>query len=121
MPSAWNASTVKAKVHWTCATGTSGAGIVWTVNSRANADGDTLDSAYGTPQSVTDIFYSSTAMYISSATPAITIGNTAAVDDFIMFEVTRSVSDASDTLGSSAALLGIKLQYTESSIEPSAW
>jgi len=119
LPQAWNAGTVKAKVYWTAASGSGG--VAWGLRATSYADDDALDTAYGTEQVVTDTLITANDNHITSATAAITIGNTPAVDDLLLFEITREVANGSDTLGVDARLIGVKLQYTETSTEPSAW
>lgn len=119
LPQAWNAGTVKAKFYWTAASGSGG--VVWGIRATSYADDDALDSAYGTEQVVTDTLITANDNHISSATAAITIGNTPTVDDLLLFEITREVANVSDTLAVDARLIGVKLQYTENSTEPTAW
>lgn len=116
MPSAWNGGTIKVKVDWISTTGAGTA--TWSIKAGSLADGDTLDTAYGTPQAVTDTLISNTAIQTSAATAAITIGGSPAVGDWIYFEISR---DTADTLNADAQLVGIQLQYTETSTEPTAW
>jgi hypothetical protein len=115
-PQAWNAGTVKAKFYWTAAAGTGT--VTWALKGGSLADDDVLDTAYGTAQSVTDTLIATTDLHITAATAAITIAGSPAGDDLCYFEVSR---DIADTLSADARLVGIKLQYTESSTEPTAW
>lgn len=119
LPQAWNASTVKAKIYWTAASGSGG--VAWGLRATSYADDDALDAAYGTEQVVTDTLITANDNHITAATAAITIGNSPSVDDLLLFEITREVANGSDTLGVDARLIGVKLQYTETSTEPSAW
>lgn len=119
LPQAWNAGTVKAKVYWTAASGSGG--VAWGLRATSYADDDALDAAYGTEQVVTDTLITANDNHITAATAAITIGNTPAVDDLLLFEITREVGNAGDTLGVDARLIGVKLQYTETGTEPTAW
>lgn len=119
LPQAWNAGTVKAKVYWTAASGSGG--VAWGLRATSYADDDALDAAYGTEQVVTDTLITANDNHITAATSAITIGGTPAVDDLLLFEITREVANGSDTLAVDARLIGVKLQYTETGTEPSAW
>ncbi len=119
LPQAWNAGTVKAKVYWTAASGSGG--VAWGLRATSYADDDALDAAYGTEQVVTDTLITADDCHITAATAAITIGGTPAGDDLLLFEITREVGNGSDTLAVDARLIGVKLQYTESATEPSAW
>ena len=58
---------------------------------------------------------------MSAATAAITVGGTPALHDLLLFKVSRLPADDGDTLVGDARLLGVLIQYTESSTEPSAW
>lgn len=119
LPQAWNAGAVKAKVYWTAASGSGG--VAWGLRATSYANDDALDVAYGTEQVVTDTLITADDCHITAATAAITIGGTPAVDDLLLFELTREVANGSDTLAVDARLIGVKLQYTESGTEPTAW
>lgn len=119
LPQAWDAGTVKAKVYWTAASGSGG--VAWGIRAISYADDDTLDAAYGTEQVVIDTLITANDNHITSASSAITIGGTPAADDLLLFEITREVANGSDTLAVDARLIGVKLQYTETSTEPTAW
>jgi hypothetical protein len=116
LPQAWNVGPVKAKFYWTAAAG-SGT-VTWSLRGGSLADDDALDTAYGTAQAVTDTLIATDDLHVTAATSAITIAGTPGVDDWLYFEVSR---DIADTLSGDARLLGIKLQYTETSTEPTAW
>tara|TARA_R110000796_G_scaffold48676_3_gene116733 strand:+ start:506 stop:2809 length:2304 start_codon:yes stop_codon:yes gene_type:complete len=115
LPSEWDASTVKLKAHWTAA---SGSGTVkWDFAARAYADSDAIDQALGTEQGSTDTLITANDMHISPATAALTIGGTAVAGEPIYFQVARDI--ATDTLGVDAQLIGVVLQYNESTTAPS--
>lgn len=118
LPEQWNAGTVKAKLYWTAASG-SGA-VVWAVQAVACSDDDAIDATWGTAVTVTDTLLSANDCHIAT-TGAITIGGSPAVADLIYFQVYRAATSGSDTLAVDARLLGVKLQYVESSTEASAW
>ncbi len=115
-PQAWNAGTVKAKFYWTAAAGTGT--VTWSLRGGSLADDELLDTAYGTAQAVTDTLIAVNEMHITAATAALTIAGSPAVDDWIYFEISR---DVADTLTADARLIGVKLQYVETSTEPTAW
>jgi hypothetical protein len=50
-------------------------------------------------------------MHITSATSAVTIGGTPAANTPIQFTIYRDVSDAADTLGVDARLLGVEILF----------
>lgn len=118
LPEQWGAGTVKARIFWTAASG-SGA-VVWAVQGVACSDGDAMDASWGTAVTVTDTLLSANDCHIAT-TGTITIGGSPAVADLVYFQVYRDATSGSDTLAVDARLLGIKLQYVESSTEASAW
>jgi len=119
-PDAWDRGTIKAKYYWTASTGTASQGVTWGIAGAAISDDDALTTAYGTRFTVTDAYIASGDLHVSSATSAITIGGSPALNDMVIFEVVR-VQDVGDTKTGDANLIGVKLQYLESSTEPSAW
>ena len=115
LPTEWDASTVKFKAHWTAA---SGSGTVkWDFAATAYADSDAIDAALGTEQGSTDTLITANDMHISPATSALTIGGTPTAGEPIYVQVARDVG--TDTLGVDAQLLGVVLQYKETTTEPS--
>ena len=67
-------TTFTANFYWTAASG-SGA-VVWRAAARCYADGDAIDQAFGTAQSVTDTLITATNNHASSATSAVTPSGT---------------------------------------------
>ena len=115
LPAEWDAGTVKLIPHWTAA---SGSGTVkFDFAARAYADSDALDQALGTEQGSTDTLITALDEHIGPATSALTIGGTPVAGESIYFQVARDV--ATDTLGVDAQLIGVVLQYKESTTEPS--
>jgi hypothetical protein len=122
LPSAWNLGTIKCKAYWDVDTGaTTGNGVSWSFAAQAAGDGDTIDTAFPTATQVDDIILGVGVVHISAATAAMTVGGTPALGDLIWFQVTRVVSAANDNTSQAAILLGVKVQYTESTTAPSAW
>jgi hypothetical protein len=109
MPSNYNNGTVTARFYWTAASGSGG--VAWGIQGRAFANDDALDTAAGTAQLVTDTLIAANDMHITSATSAVTIGGTPAANTPIQFTIYRDVSDASDTLGVDARLLGVEIIF----------
>lgn len=112
----WNAGTVKVKAYWTAASGTGT--VKWDFAGQSYADSDVLDQALGTEQGVTDTLITANDMHISSATAALTIADATAGEP-VYIQVARDV--ATDTLGVDAQLIGVMIQYQESSTEQFAW
>lgn len=112
MPKSWNEGTVTASFAWT-ANSTSTNSVVWGIQGVALSNDETIDTAFGTAQEVTDA-NTATAyqVHLSSATAAVTIGNTPAAEDWVVFQVYRDPTNGSDTLAATAILLGVTLTYT---------
>lgn len=118
MPEEWNAGTFKAKIAWSADSGSGD--VVWKVSAVARGDNEALDVAQGTAQSVTDTLQASNVC-ITSATAAITVGGTVAAGKWLIFEVSRDSTNGSDTLSTNARLIGLTIQYLESSTPASSW
>lgn len=117
MPDEWNRGTIKVKFYWLPATGSGN--IQWGIQAQALSDGDAMDSAWGTAQVILDTVGSTGNVHCTSATPALTVGGSPALGDVIQFQIYRDTTN--NTLAATARLLGVAIQYTESSTEPSAW
>lgn len=113
LPRNWNNGTVTAKFYWTAASGTGG--VAWKIAGGAYSDDDSLTTAFGTAQSITDTLIAANDLHVTSYTSAITIAGTPQDSDFIAFQISRDVAHASDTLTADAKLLGIVLTLTTDS------
>ena len=117
MPETWDLGTIKAKFYWSSASGSSnGDTVEWGLKGRSLANDDAIDAAFGTEQVISDTVLSTTnnAIYVTAATPAITIGNTPALNDICAFEVHRN-TDGTDDMAEDAWLFGILLQISTTS------
>lgn len=110
MPKSWDESTVAAVFYWTNTGGSSTQTVRWSIAGRAVGDDDAINGSFGTAQTVDDTWLAQNDMHISSATSAITIGNTPAENDMVIFEITRVV--ASDNMSGDAKLIGVKILIT---------
>jgi hypothetical protein len=115
-PDAWNRGTIKARFYWTASAGTGT--VTWSLRAGSVNDDDAIDTAYGTAQAVTDTLIATGDMHITAATASITVAGSPALNCWVYFEISR---DVADTLSADARLIGIKLQYTETATEPTAW
>lgn len=111
-PDTWDAGTITAKFYWMHPATTTNFGVVWTVEARAYANTNALDQAWGTSQKIADTGGTTSAVYISGSTPAVTVGGTPAIGQLIHFRVKRAPSDASDTLAVDAKLIGCLITYS---------
>jgi hypothetical protein len=109
-PKSWNESTVTFEPVWTAASGSGG--VVFGLAGVALSNDDAIDTAYGTAQTSTDTLITANDIHVGPTSSAITIAGTPAVGDWVSFQVNRTVSDGSDTLGVDAKLIGIVLLFT---------
>ena len=112
MPSSWNEGTVTFKPVWSHANTTTNFGVVWELEGVAFADGDTLDTAFGTGQTSIDTGGANDAIYIGPESSAITIAGTPGAGEYVQFQVNRLPANGSDTLAVDARLHGIVLYIT---------
>lgn len=112
LPADYDGGTVTAKFIWT-ANSASTNPVVWGLQGRAYADGDTIDQAWGTAVEVADAnqsaFYKTS---ISAASAAITLAGTPAAGKMAQFRAYRDPTLAGDTLAAAALLVGVSLTYT---------
>lgn len=113
MPKSWNAGTVTAQFLWSHAATTVNFGVRFFIQAVALADGDALDTAFGTAVGHTaDTGGTTDDIYITAETAAVTIANTPSKSDYVTFQIYRDVSDAGDTLAIDARLHGVALFIT---------
>lgn len=110
MPKGWNESTVTAVFSWTAASGSGD--VIWGIQGLARSEGDPLDTAFGTAETVTDTLTTANDEHHTSETSAITIGGTPAENDRVIFQVYRDANAGGDTLAVDACLIGVKIIYT---------
>ncbi len=109
LPNNWNLGTIKAIFVFT---NDSGSGTVtWTLAARCPVDGEAIDSAFGTAQSVTKTCGDPLDWNITAETPAITVAGTPAANRPTQFLVTRDPS--SDNLAVDARLIGLILLWNQ--------
>lgn len=111
LPKRWNLGTLTFRPLWTAASGSGG--VVWSVEALAVGDDDTLDAAYGTAQTSTDILLSANDLHVGPESSAITAAGTPAAGDVLLLRVKRVPADAGDTLAADAKLLGIVVTWTQ--------
>jgi hypothetical protein len=113
MPKSWNGGTVTASFYWTHATAVS-TDVIWGIQGVCVSDNDTIDTAYGASQTVTDTFHNTAEdLAVTATTGAITLAGSPADGDLAFFRVFRHASTGGDTTDSTdARLLGVKIHYT---------
>lgn len=112
MPKGWDEGTIIAQFVWSHPATATNFGVVWFIQAVAFADGDAGDTAFGTAVSATDTGGTTDDIYISPETSAMTVAGTPGAEEYVIFQIYRDVSDASDTLAVDARLHGVKLHYT---------
>lgn len=116
-PKSWDEGTVTARFYWTHPSTTTNFGVRWGLQGVSVSDDDALDVAYGTAQEVTDTGGTTSDLYISAATSAITIAGTPAVDDMVAFRVYRDPVNAGDTMAVDAYLKGVRIFYNTNTLD----
>jgi len=122
MPEDWNLGTVKVKVYWSSATGsTAGDTCEWEIQGGAQSNDDAIDAALGTAQVISDVLLADNGAdrQLSNATPAITIGGTPVLGDMIHWKISRNVG-GTDDMTENAWLSGINIQYL-ANVSVAAW
>lgn len=115
MPKSWDEGTVTAMFIWMNAAGAGD--VVWGIQGVALANGDAMDTAFGTAVEVTDTSLGTDKLLQSGKTAAITIAGAAGgVEEWVIFQVYRKASDAADTLPNDAKLLGVSIFYNTSAL-----
>jgi len=104
MPKSWDAGTVTAQFIWSHPATTTDFGVRFFIQGAAFADDDAADTAFGTAVGHTaDTGGTTDDIYLTPVTGAITISNTPAKSDYVIFQIYREVD---------ARLHGVSLFYT---------
>jgi hypothetical protein len=111
-PKSWNLGTVTFRAFWT----TEGAvttGVAVTLQGVAVSNDDTMDVAYGSAITVTDVALNAAEdMHVTATSGAVTIAGTPADADMTFFRFGRDPSNGSDDMTQDLRLVGIQLFYT---------
>jgi hypothetical protein len=116
MPKKWNESTITFVPYWSHAATTTNFGVAWELSAVAVSNDDTLDVAFGTPQTSVDTGGTTDDLYVGPESSAITVGGTPAEIDMINFRIARAVADGGDTMAIDAKLIGVKVFYTTNAV-----
>ena len=110
MPKSWDAGALVLQFVWS-ATGTNANTVAWGASAISLGDDEVLTTAFAAPTVAAADTNSTTADDIMiSAEVSVTVGNSPAAEDYIMFEIMRDIS--ADTLAEAARLHGIRIHYT---------
>jgi len=112
MPKSWNESTLTFAAEWSHAATTTNFGVAWSLAAVAVGNGDAFDAARGTAILVTDTGGTTDYSYSSAVSAAMTVAGSPTANEWVIFEVSRVVSDAGDTMAIDARLHGVQLYYT---------
>lgn len=121
MDDTWDLSTIKFKIYRDASVWASAADTVsWWVKAWALSNDDAIDAALGTQVVVNDVVIAVGDLHVSPASVALTVWGTPALWDMCVFQVVRNVS-GTDDMTEDAKLLGISLQFKESTTTPVIW
>lgn len=112
MPKSWDEGTVTFAAVWSHAATTTNFGVAWSLQAVALSNDDALDTAFGTKQTVTDTGGTTNDVYVTAESSAITIAGTPASQDYVIFQVERTVADAGDTMAIDARLHGLQVYFS---------
>lgn len=101
-----------ARFVWKHPATTTNFGVTWKIQMQAQGDDDTLDSAWGTAEKVSQTGASETKRYITGETTVITPGGSWAAGDEICVRVYRDPADGSDNMAVDAHLIEVVLMAT---------
>lgn len=119
MPKKWNLGTVSARFLWSHSSTTTNFGVAWQIQAVAVSNDDTISVDYGTAQVVADTGGTTSDLYVSDETSAVTIAGTPAAEDTVFFRVARVPSNGGDTMAIDARLHGVVL-YVNTNAETDA-
>jgi hypothetical protein len=112
MPDDYTGGTVYAKFYWLHPATTTNFGVSWGLQGVSFGDDDALDAAQGTAIYANDTGGTTSDLYISPLTAAITIAGTPAAGKLINWRALRKADDATnDTLAVDAYLIGVMIWY----------
>lgn len=111
MPQDYTGGVIYANFEWTHPASSSDFGVAFGLQGVSFSNDDTLDAAQGTGVLSIDTGGTTSDLYISPTTTAITIAGTPAAGDLVNFRVYRLPSDGGDTLAVDAYLLGVMVWY----------
>lgn len=112
MPEQWNEGTITFCAVWTHPSTTTNFGVAWDLQAVACSNDDSIDTAFGTSQVVTDTGGTTNDLYITAESSAITVAGTPQPGDVVFYRLSRVTGNGSDTMAVDAKLLGYVLFIT---------
>jgi len=112
MPQDYTGGTVYAQFYWLHPATTTNFKVSWGLQAVSFSNDDTLDAAQGTAIYSNDEGGTTSDLYISPQTTAITIAGTPVAGDYVNWRISRKADDGTnDTLAVDAYLLGYLVWY----------
>ena len=110
-PYRYGTNTFTYAVVWAHPATATNFGVVWGVSAGGFGNDDALDTALGTQITVTDTGGTTSDIYVSPESAALTVANLASLD-FIVWELSRVAANGSDTLAVDAYFVGLLIYPT---------
>ena len=111
MPNSWDAGTVTAQFNWSHDATTTNFGVAFGIQAVAFVNDDAADTAFGTAVVTVDTGGTTDDIYQSAISGAVTIANSPAKNDFVVFQIYRDVADGGDNMANDARLHGVTIHY----------
>ncbi len=112
MPASWDEGSVYFEAVWAHPATTTNFGVAFSLQAIAYSNDDAIDAAWGSAVTVTDTGGTTSDLYISPLSAAVTVAGTPQAGDTVYFRASREVGDAGDTVAVDAKLLAIRLYVT---------
>jgi hypothetical protein len=111
MPDNYDGGEIYAIFYW-MANDASGNSVIWGLQGRSYADGESLDQGWGVSREVTDNNGGkANQIRITRTSDPVRFGGTPSGGELVQCRVYRRAGDAGDTLGTDAKLIAVKLEY----------
>lgn len=114
LPKRWNRGAITGQIYWVNTAGGAG-NVEWEFNIGAYSDGDTI-AVVGNLGNVLDGAQAAYTLAITAPTTGVTPSGTPTTNDLMKLIVFRQATSGSDTYGSDAYFIGLKLRLTMDAI-----
>jgi hypothetical protein len=111
MPKSWDEGVVQFQPLWSHAATTVNFGVVFALAAVAVGNDDALDVAFGTAVLSADTGGTTHDIYAGPESGAVTVSGSPVEMDTVLFQISRVVADAGDTMAIDARLHGVRLFY----------